>query len=378
MGARSRCVPIDCERDRSVRARRLETAIVIAAALALILLGYERNAAQRPVPPSVFSTYDSGPNGYRALFTVLRQAGADVAQFDRPLALLGPQTGTLVISDYTADASSNLLNPKKDGIALDRFVRNGGRLVVLYSATAGTNEPLVPGGLGRQIATSERQAVSLADDRFTVGADRVSGPIDAVFPYSERYGEPLFANDSGIVALGYAHGKGEVIAITTPALFGNAYLRRAGNLAFAYNVITGHGPAAFDEYVHGYDDNLSLWAALPQPVHDAAFIVAGILLLAVAGASVPFAPPIPAEPADERDSSAFLDAMAALMRRARARRVAVAAFAQNARRLYRRSEDERVREAAAEIEGLAAGDDVSDEALLRAAVLDHRLRRASS
>jgi hypothetical protein len=360
-----------------VRTRPIETAIAVAAVLVLLLLGYERDAVQRRTPASVFSTYDSGPNGYRALLTVLRQAGADVTQFDRPLRELQPQTQTLVLSDYTADSSKNPLNPVGDRSALDRFVRNGGRLVVLYSALGGSSEPLLPGGVGSQVAATEGWAVSLAENRFTAGAQRLSGPIDAVFPYDERYGEPLFGNDSGIVALGYAHGKGEVIAVSAPALFGNAYLRRAGNLAFAYNLIAGHGPAAFDEYVHGYNDDVSFWAVLPQSVRDAFFVVVAILLLAVAGASVPFAPPIPAEPPDERDSSAFLDAMAALMRRAQARRSVLAAFAQNARRLYRRNEDERVREAAAEIEGLASGERVTDESLVRAAVLDYRLGRAS-
>ena len=39
----------------------------------------------------------------------------------------------------------------------------------------------------------------------------------------------------------YRLGRGEVIAITAPALFGNAQLRNADNLRFAYNVIANHG-----------------------------------------------------------------------------------------------------------------------------------------
>jgi hypothetical protein len=70
--------------------------------------------------------------------------------------------------------------------------------------------------------------------------------------------------------------------------------------------------------------------------------------------------------------------MAALMQRAHAKRAALAAFAQNARRLYRRTEDERIREAAAEIERLAGAATVSDASLLRAAELDYGLRRMPS
>ncbi|MBV8147530.1 MAG: DUF4350 domain-containing protein, partial [Candidatus Eremiobacteraeota bacterium] len=211
-----------------MRTPRLETAIVIAGALVLVLLGYERDATQRRASPSAFSTYDSGPNGYRALFAVLRRAGADVTQFDLPLGILGSQTRTLVISDYEMDDSANALNPH-DRSVLTRFVQDGGRLVVLDSEFSGFNVPFAP-ALGRPIAASERRAIPMVDNRLTLGVGPLAGPVDAVFPYSERYGEPLFGNDAGIVALGYAYGKGEVIAISAPKLFGNAYLRGGGNL----------------------------------------------------------------------------------------------------------------------------------------------------
>ena len=70
--------------------------------------------------------------------------------------------------------------------------------------------------------------------------------------------------------------------------------------------------------MHGYDDDATLWQVLPQSVRLAAWIVAAIIGLALIGANVPFAPPVPAEPPDERDSSAFVNAMAALLRRAHA------------------------------------------------------------
>ncbi len=352
-----------------MRARRLEIVILAVAALILLVLGFERKAAESASPPSVFSTYDRGPNGYAALFTVLRQAGVEVTRFERRLSQLQPEVRTLVIAEDAFDPSAL---GKGDAAVLRQFVRNGGRLVVLSSVFAGKRDAIP--AVARSIQASQRMAIPVVANRFTGSVNRITAPIDAVLPFTERQGEPLLGNEAGIVAIGYAYGNGEVVAITAPALFGNAYLNDAGNLAFAYNVIAGHGPAAFDEYVHGYDEDAGFWAALPAPVHVAVFMAIGILLLTIAGANVPFAPPVSLEPPAERDSSAFLDAMADLMRRARARRAVVSAFAQNARRLYRRSENERVRENAAEVERLASASDVSDESLLRAAVLDYRLR----
>jgi hypothetical protein len=114
-------------------------------------------------------------------------------------------------------------------------------------------------------------------------------------------------------------GRGEVVAITAPALFGNAELRNADNLRFAYNAIANHGEAAFDEYIHGYDDHLTMWSALPTPVRVAVWLLVAIVGIALIGANVPFAPPRIPEQSGERDSSAYVSAMAELMRRSRRR-----------------------------------------------------------
>ena len=109
------------------------------------------------------------------------------------------------------------------------------------------------------------------------------------------------------------------IAITAPSLFGNDELRNAGNLRLAYNAIAGHGPVAFDEYVHGYDESVTMWGALPAPVHAAVWIVIALAVIALIGANVPFAPPYKTDPPDERDSSGYITALAELMRRSRRR-----------------------------------------------------------
>ncbi|HVA32955.1 MAG TPA: hypothetical protein VNG31_02330, partial [Candidatus Baltobacteraceae bacterium] len=61
-----------------MNARRTDVVIVVVAALVIALLAYGRQSAARREPPSVFSTYDTGPNGYRALYAVLRGAGVAV------------------------------------------------------------------------------------------------------------------------------------------------------------------------------------------------------------------------------------------------------------------------------------------------------------
>lgn len=358
-----------------MRTRRSELALLAIGIALLALVAYGRQQAQERLGAvSVYSTYDDGPNGYRALYEVLRRAGAPVRRFARALPLLDPDVRTLVISSYAGDPSGKDLDAG-DAARLRRFASDGGRLVVLDTDFAGSRD--ITPGVGTSTRIAAGTAITLAAGQYTAGVRSVRAPIAAAFAFAQRRGAlPLLANDRGIVATSYPVGKGEVVAITAPTLFGNAYLRNADNAAFAYDVVAGHGPAAFDEYVHGYDDDLTLWQALPQPVRAAFWIVCGIVALALVGANVPFAPPIPAEPPDERDSSAYVDAMAVLLRRARAARTVIAAFAADAARRTRgRAVARTMQEAQSELARLRDLPKPSEAALLRAAALDFQLRK---
>jgi hypothetical protein len=280
----------------------------------LVVIAFARDAAERRPPPSVLSTYDTGRNGYAAWYAVAQRAGLPVRRFERVLGTLDAGIQTLVVSGYENDPAAKPLDAN-DAKRLAAFVTRGGRLVVLDTEFAGRDD-LTP-GIGTSVQSARRGALAIARNRFTAGVARVDGAVDAVFPFKERQGVPLLANDSGVAAIAYSYGRGEVVAITAPALLGNANIGAADNAAFGYDVLAGHGPIAFDEYVHGYDENLSFWDALPAPVHVAFFIVLAIVALALVGANVPFVPAVPLDPPDERDSSGYIDAMAALMRHAR-------------------------------------------------------------
>ncbi len=285
--------------------------------LLLVLLSLERSSLERQRRPSVYSTYDAGPNGYRALYEVLRAAGVPVQRFESELGTLDPAVQTLIVTGYEHDPSAKPLD-RRDAAFLRHFVAAGGRLVAIDAEFAGPQDVTPNVGTTRQTSGGD-DAIALVSNAYTAGAARASGTIDSVFPFSEPRGTPLLANNQGMVAISYRYGRGDVVAITAPSLFGNAELRNADNLRFVYNAIANHGTAAFDEYVHGYDERQTMWAALPRPVHVAVWLVVAIVGLALIGANVPFAPPYLPEVANERDSSAYIAAMAELMRRSRRR-----------------------------------------------------------
>jgi hypothetical protein len=296
---------------------RPEIVAIAICTLVVVLLSYERTTIAQKQRPSVYSTYDTGPNGYRALYEVLRTAGLPLGRFERMLGVLDPSIKTLVITGYENDGSAKPFD-ERDSDALRRFVLSGGRLVAIDDEFAGRQD--VTPGVGTTLQKrGGREAIALARNAYTNGVARVRGTIDWILPFKEQRGIPLLANGRGMVAVCYLYGRGEVIVITAPALFGNAQLRNGDNLRFAYNVIAGRGPAAFDEYIHGYDESVTTWAALPAPVHTAMWIVLAILAIALIGANVPFAPPYLPQAFDERDSSDYIRAVAELMRRSRRR-----------------------------------------------------------
>ncbi len=297
------------------KAIRLDVAILLICALILVLLAYERGANEAKQRPSTYSTYDTGPNGYLALYAVLSAAGVPVRRFQRELPLLDPSVRTLVITGYEEDPSAKPLD-ERDAAWLRDFVTKGGRLVAIDAEFAGPQD--VAPAVGTTVRDGGGDAIPLAHNAFTAGVTRLRGTIGWIFPFQETR-VPLLANDKGVVAAFYRVGRGRVVAITAPALFGNAQLRDAGNLRFAYNVIVGHGDVAFDEYVHGYSDGTAMWQVLPAPVHAAVWIVVALILIGLIGANVPFAPPYSARGTGDRDSADYITALAELMRRSRRR-----------------------------------------------------------
>lgn len=352
--------------------RRVEIAVLAIGVAALMLIAFERERVKSGAAPSTYSTYDTGMRGYRALYGVLLDAGVPVRRFARPLGLLDSGIGTLVVSSYAGDPAARGLNAR-DASALKRFVAGGGRLVALDTDFAGADD--VAPGVGISTPASAYGALAIARNRYTAGVTRVGAPAEAVFPFALRRGIPLLANARGIVAVWYRYGKGDVIAVTAPGIFSNATLHDADNAAFAYDAVAGHGAVAFDEYVHGYDDDLGFWQVMPPPVRAAFWIVLGVVVLGLIGANVPFAPPLPAAAAADGDSSAYVTAMAALMRRARGSAALVARFADDSARRARGHDDPETRSALAELERLRELARPSESSLLAAASIAFRLRK---
>ncbi len=380
-----------------MRSRAVEAVALVVCIAVVATIGIARDARRR-AENSTFSTYDTGRNGYRALYEILGREGVPVTRFERPLGLLGGDAKTLVISDNGgAPPVSVPGRPSAEMRQLAAFVTRGGRLVALDPNLGGGDDALV--GLPPTKKTAARTiATRAAANALTTGVAAVRGDFATGFSFqanakgSKVPVTALLRTPDGLAAIAYPFGKGEVVAIVAPTVFSNAYLAQAQNARFAYNVLAaGGGTVAFDERVHGYAEDRTLWDALPAPARLAFWICVAVVVLALIEANVRFAPAIPVDPPDERDSSAYVSSMAALLRRARAARAAVERFADDAMRRARRRygagasdgienvapriDRDEVRAALAHLDRLRAVERPDERTLVLAAQLNSRLRK---
>ncbi len=372
--------------------RRFDVLLGIVAIVALCAYALLRGE-QADTPVSAFSSYDYGANGYRALADVLARSGVPVREFGRPADELRHDVGTLVVSSNAPEsgriASARALAPH-DVAALARWVRGGGHLVMLDTDFDAIAKAAL--GVPSSVFVKERTRAFAVPRRTQPHAPAVSGDFFEAFGFATKRGaRPLLATERGVVALTYALGSGSVVAITDPTVFSNARLAKDDNAAFAYGVLAGHGTVAFDEYLHGYGQDRTVWQALPAPIHVALVLLLSIVVLAAIGANLRPEPPVALDPPDERDSSAYIAAMAVLLRRARAARSAAAIFANDALRRARRRFSLRddadisaialriarndVRQGLADLDRLCTRASIDDAALARAAATYQFLRK---
>lgn len=305
------------------RRRAFDVAIVIAALALLVALGGLR-ASRKASQPSVPSTYDTGANGYAALYDMLAAEHTPVDRFELPLAQLRARTGTLVIA---GEGSLDEAAPSPGSArALDRWVRQGGKLVVLDPAIGRTARRVLslPDARSLKRSTSAIAGCALVSGIRGVA---VSGVFENAYPPAcTARRATIFRVGRAAAGIAYRHGLGTIVLISTPTVFDNLHVWQPGNARVAYALL-GAGAVLFDEHVYGYDAGARFWDVLPQPVRIAIVLALFAAGLGIVGANLPFAPPYEAQPPDERDSGAYIASVARMLERGGAAREAVSRIA---------------------------------------------------
>jgi hypothetical protein len=349
--------------------------LLVALLLAVSLL---TSRAERQLPLATHASADFAFGGYRAWYDVLAREGLDVRRFRRDHGAL-PQAGldTLIVA-FPANGLPATWTAA-DALALHDWIARGGKLVdigetprtasdddksaqVFLKETNGSHAPL---------RGSWASAVAALDDRGTFRLD----------VKQRARVETLLADAAGPLVVRYREGRGEVIGVADPRPFENRSLGHTGAARLAYLVARPRRPGgavAFDETIRGAVVGKPWYLALSTPELLALALAALAGLLWLAYGLVPLGPPVRLFAPREPTSAEFLDAVAALYGRARARAHARDALVADARRTLDRAPRTAENQALAERIGRAAHTDPLDDAALVAVAQLARLAREDS
>ena len=342
------------------------------------------------------STYHSGPTGTRALHDFLNESGHRVMRWRESSDRLFSESGRLV-STFVIVGKTRVPLEDKDYAVLLRWVREGGRLVVIDRSPnrqllmgQGFNisirdlgypnvdtdpgdvkqmtdnvtalEPSQPTLLTNNIAevmpsrfasrmkiepvivyTPPQRAVTMPESTPDQNEPPPSVGIADDEDEDEVSTAPVVhvADGNGALLIDYAYGYGTIVLLSDPYVVTNGGIGLNDNLMLAMNVLAGFnrdGLIAFDEYHQGRGITRNAFASYFEgtPVLAIAGQL-GLLILAVLWTNGRrFGRPLPMPQVDRRSSLEFVSSMAELQERSRAFDLAIENIYSRTRRVLAR------------------------------------------
>lgn len=286
--------------------------------LGTLALGLLFSRSESPSAPSVPSVREFGPRGFAALKAWLDETQGAVQVLDEslefaPEALKGLASLVLVQPRHRALTEGEVAT-------LKRFVRQGGALIY-FAQAQGAEQPALDAWL--ELSTRE-ESLPVVDGAFDVGGTSLPithriGLFSGVGSVRTSLSAPIQSTHPSAVALDehsvawvMAEGQGFVWALHDTGLGENARVGQADNLAF-WAQVKSLGPVGFaqryfhPELVERSRAQAGLWAA---------FFVTCVAVVMAWGRRLGPARPVEFDP--HRSSLDYLDAMAGLLKRARA------------------------------------------------------------
>lgn len=296
------------------------------------------------------TTYSRAPWGVRALYLTLEELGYDARRLRAPFAAATlPRQGALVMVGPAMPVTTH------EWRALYRWVAAGHTLFLAgdwmlpsfeWSYPAIEEEfdlaplsrarPVQPTYLARDVERLavraawriNRPGAAMSDEEpppraCPGGACSVAGEPPDRLGEALRRAVPLFTDHKGTVAAYSRIGKGAVVVLCGGWSLSNDGIGTADNLTFTLNALgpPRAGPVYFDEYHHGYGEQL-LWTVMPLPVKLGLAQLALAVLVVMYARSRRFGAIIPLD-RGRRERSEFLGTMTALLRKGQATRLAL-------------------------------------------------------
>lgn len=329
--------------------------IVILVCLAVFSVVYSLLTAHQATfdPHCDHSSLRTNQWGTKALRELLQSTGLRVQTLGEPWTSLGPEVRLLWVLDPQVVATEG------ETVALLQWVRQGGTLIVAPDPRP-VNRGLSPGsaeadvrlltalgylavdsgprGKPIEVGPSKdpllREVRRLEVQNWRLKANPQASEVESALAAAHRHkdrrtppprrlltarSEALIADDRGVLMTRLRHGKGQVLLLADADLVANHDLRRADNVVLAANLSFAAPDATvwFDEYHHRRTAESTPLSGLdtsaPRRTILAALLALGLYLL---GRTVRFGTAIPVTQPSGRSAVEYVQAFAALYRRA--------------------------------------------------------------
>ena len=296
----------------------------------------------------------TNPWGTKAWRELLERSDVPTRTWTQPLTGLSDDVGFLVLLDPVEKIEAD------ERAALERWVRDGGRLVIApfayreattitgRSARAAMQQTLEEFAI-RAVETGAPgiTATPAADIELTADLTGVEVPSEGRLHVMERapaeedrqVAEVLLADDSGApVAVAVEHGRGTVLALAEAEMLANATLPKADNVVLAANLVFAGGAPEmvyFDEYHHGFVGAGGVLAGAEvdaTPFRNTALALLAVAAIYALGRSRRFGAAVRRSDASRRSSADYVRALAQIYARAGAGRPAALMLASGLRR----------------------------------------------
>jgi hypothetical protein len=319
--------------------------IVLVLILLVVLRG--PTSETRQTSYSDATTYSSREGGLRALYVTLQKLGYDARRLRAPFTTSTlPPEGVMIVAAPSIPATPQEFAALRAWVAKGNAVLLAGDFALPFTEPAFPTlsplretplryaRPLQPSYIVRGVRRFAVRAVARLQPPATPASqeddedsERNSPFMSPIWEYPREWADalatavPLLADKEGTVVSYARIGRGSVVALASPWSLSNRGIGRADNLIFALNVIGPPGPVYFDEYHHGYGENL-WWTLASLPVKLAAAELLLALLVVMYSYSRRFGPVVPLD-RGRRQRSEFLGTMTALLRKGQATRLAL-------------------------------------------------------
>jgi Domain of unknown function (DUF4350) len=311
----------------------LFAALAIVALVTVSLL--ESHPQQEPPSYATRGSDDFNGGGYRAWYDLMAREGVHVRRFRQHHdALRDTGIDTLVVAFPEKHSWWNA--SERD--ALRSWVRGGGRLIDIgWTPPAGKDDAK---GESAFIDENHSDRGPVRGPWAAMVAALPQRGTDRLVAAPHKTFETLLRDKGGALVVRYRAGRGEVIGVASALPFENSALGRGDDARLAYLVARPGRPGgivAFDEAVRGDIVDKPWYRALTAPELVALALAALAGLLWILYGIVPLGPAIRLRAPREPTSGEFVDAVAALYERARARDHARDALVADARRSLERA-----------------------------------------